>query len=89
VMETEHVDVVVIKGGVDDPEIPELQKKFISFVLESGATAADVIWERVNCSSIQRHFNDIEKLSTHARPFRYLVLSFRYGRRFEGSERRR
>jgi hypothetical protein len=40
-----HVDVVVIKTGVDDPEIPELQKKIMSLVLDSGATAADVIWE--------------------------------------------
>jgi hypothetical protein len=44
-METETVDVVVIKTGVDDPEIPELQKRIISLVLDSSATTADVIWE--------------------------------------------
>jgi hypothetical protein len=44
-METEPVDVVVIISGVDDPEILELQKKLMSVVLESSATAADVIWQ--------------------------------------------
>lgn len=44
-METEDVDVVVIKSGVDDPEIPELQNKLTSLVLEASATAADVIWQ--------------------------------------------
>jgi hypothetical protein len=47
-METGHVDVVVIKSGVDDPEIPGLQKKLMSLVLDCGATAADVIWELSN-----------------------------------------
>jgi hypothetical protein len=44
-METEHVDLVVIKHCADDPEIPDLQKKVMSLVLHYGATAADVIWE--------------------------------------------
>jgi hypothetical protein len=57
-METERVEVVVIKSGVDDPEIPELQKKIMSLVLERGATTADVIWELGTlfpnaCQSIQ------------------------------------
>ena len=44
-IDTEHVDVVVIKSGVDDPAIPELKNKLMSLVLRPTATAADVIWE--------------------------------------------
>jgi hypothetical protein len=47
-IDTEHVDVVVITSGVDDPEIPELKNKLTSLVLHPTATAADVIWELSN-----------------------------------------
>ena len=43
--ETEEIDAVVVMQGVEDPELPELQGKFVTLMLNPNAGAADVIWE--------------------------------------------
>jgi hypothetical protein len=44
-LETEHVDVLVIEHDVDDLEVPELQRRLMTLRLEPQATANDVVWE--------------------------------------------
>jgi hypothetical protein len=44
-LKTEHVDVVVIEHGVDDPELAEVQLRLMTLRLQPQAAAKDVIWE--------------------------------------------
>jgi ABC-type nitrate/sulfonate/bicarbonate transport system ATPase subunit len=44
-LETEHIDVVVIAHDVVDPEIAEVQRRVVTLRLEPQATAKDVVWE--------------------------------------------
>jgi ABC-type nitrate/sulfonate/bicarbonate transport system ATPase subunit len=44
-LETEHIYVVVITHDIDDPEVPELQRKLTTLRLEPQATAKDLVWE--------------------------------------------
>jgi hypothetical protein len=76
-METEHVDVVVIKTGLGDPEIPELQKKIMPLVLDSGATAADShLGIESAVPAYDSQFIEQGSLAITPRTFLYLVLSF-------------
>lgn len=43
--EYRSIDVVVIDAGVEDPDLPEVQGRYISMLLNENAAAADVIWE--------------------------------------------
>jgi hypothetical protein len=43
--EHENVDTVVIAPEVDDPEIIEVQGRYVTLVLKPGSTPADVAWE--------------------------------------------
>jgi hypothetical protein len=44
-LETEHIDVVVITHDVEDPELPEVQARLTTLRLQPNATAKDLIWE--------------------------------------------
>jgi len=43
--EHQSIDAVVIDDEVEDPDLPEVQRRYISMLLNENATAADVIWE--------------------------------------------
>jgi hypothetical protein len=43
--EHQNIDTVIIDAGAEDPDLPEVQKRYISILLNENATAADVIWE--------------------------------------------
>ncbi|MDP9266936.1 MAG: hypothetical protein M3P27_01245 [Acidobacteriota bacterium] len=39
------IEVVLIASGVSDPELPELQQRFVTVCFEEKTTAQEVVWE--------------------------------------------
>ncbi len=46
-LETEHIDIVVITHDFndDDPELPEVKRRLKTLKLEPQAKAKDIVWE--------------------------------------------